>query len=128
MGGEDLQALGDGLEALAEAVGALEVAPVAEAIEQALATRDRLDAKISQALQAFDADEGWREDGSLSLTAWLAFHGRRSRRDAYAEALTARRVAQLPVTSAAWAEGSLSSGQVAAVVVNVSSEWAALYA
>jgi hypothetical protein len=54
--------------------------------------------------------------------------GRRSRKEAYREALTATRLAQLPVTAAAWADGALSSSQVAAVVANVSAEHASLYA
>jgi 5-methylcytosine-specific restriction protein A len=62
------------------------------------------------------------------LTCWLVGHGRRSHRDAHREATAARRLAQLPVTAAAWSDGTLSSGQVAAIVANVSSERAGLYA
>jgi hypothetical protein len=119
---------GDGTATLAAVVERLEVAPRAEDIEQALRARDRLDAKISEALRAFDAGQGWASDGSLSLTSWLAAHGRRWRRDAHREAGVARRLAQLPVTAAAWSEGTLSSGQVAAIVANVAPGRAALYA
>src|SRR5580658_8226608 len=111
-----------GTAALAVAVEDLVLAPVEEAIEQALRLRDRLDAKISQALRCFDAEGAWSSDGSLSLTSWLAAHGRRSRRDAHREALVALRLAHLPVTAAAWVQGALSSGHVAAVVANVSAE------
>ena len=116
------------LKDLASAVDNLALPPAAEAVQQVLALRDRLDAKISQMLAAFDEDQSWAVDGSLSLTAWLAAHGRRWRRDAHREAVTARRLACLPVTMAAWAAGDLSSGQVAAIVANVSSERASLYA
>jgi hypothetical protein len=116
------------IKELAAALGCLQVAPVAGDIEELLALRDRLDAKISEALRAFDAERCWAEDGSLSLTAWLAAHGRRSRREAYREAVTAKRLSQLPTTAAAWAEGVLSSSQVGAVVANVSAEHASLYA
>jgi hypothetical protein len=116
-----------GTAALAVAVEDLVLAPVEEAIEQALRLRDRLDAKISQALRCFDAEGAWSSDGSLSLTSWLAAHGRRSRRDAHREALVALRLAHLPVTAAAWVQGALSSGHVAAVVANVSAERAPLY-
>jgi Domain of unknown function (DUF222) len=113
---------------LARAIAELDVPPTLECLEEVLSLRDRLDAKISTALRQFEEDEGWCEDGSLSLTAWLAAHGRRSRKEAHREAVAARRLASLPVTAAAWANGALSSAQVAAVVANVSSERVLLYA
>jgi Domain of unknown function (DUF222) len=119
---------GVGAGALAEVVDRLELVPVVEEIEQALRARDRLDAKVSEALRGLDLEEGWASDGALSLTAWLIAHGRRSHRDAEREAKLARRLAELPVTAAAWSGGTLSSGQVAAVVANVSSARAVLYA
>ena len=93
------------IKELAAAVTCLPVAPVAGQIEELLALRDCLDAKISEFLRAFDAELGWAEDGSLSLTAWLAAHGRRSRKEAHREAVTAKRLSQLPTTAAAWAGG-----------------------
>jgi hypothetical protein len=81
---------GEALTALAGAVDALDLEPVGQEIERALWLRDQLDAKISKALRRFDADEAWSADGSLSLTSWLAAHGRRSRRDSYHEAAVAR--------------------------------------
>ena len=123
----DMGAAGN-IKELAAALACLQVAPVAGHIEELLALRDRLDAKISEGLRAFDAERCWAEDGSLSLTAWLAAHGRRSRKEAYREALTAKRLSQLPTTAAAWAGGALSSSQVGAVVANVSAEHAGLYA
>jgi len=116
------------IKELTAAVARLPIAPVAGQIEEVLALRDRLDAKISEVLRVFDAERGWAQDGSLSLTAWLAAHGRRSRREAHREALTAKRLVQLPGTATAWAGGVLSSSQVGAVVANVSAEHASLYA
>jgi hypothetical protein len=116
------------IEELAAALACLAVAPLACEIEELLALRDRLDAKISEALRGFDAGGSWVSDGSLSLASWVAFHGRRTRKEAYREALTATRLAQLPVTAAAWAQGPLSSSQVGAVVANVSAGHASLYA
>jgi hypothetical protein len=116
------------IKELADAITCLQVAPVADEIEQLLAQRDRLDVKLSEVLRAFEAEQGWAEDGSLSLTAWLAAHGRRSRKEAHREAVTSKRLAQLPTTAAAWEAGVLSSSQVAAVVANVSAEHASLYA
>ena len=86
---------GVGVGALAAAVSSLELAPVTEEIEQVLRVRDRLDAKISEALRYFDSEEAWAADASLSLTAWLAAHGRACRREAHREAVAARRLAQL---------------------------------
>ncbi|MGD0811424.1 MAG: hypothetical protein ABSA91_17200, partial [Acidimicrobiales bacterium] len=73
---------------LADAIACLQVAPLAGEIEELLAQRDLLDAKISESLAAFEAELGWAEDGSLSLTAWLICHARRSRKEASREALT----------------------------------------
>jgi len=108
------------IKELAAAISCLQVAPVAKDVEELLAQRDRLDAKISGILRVFEAELGWAEDGSLSLTAWLAAHGRGSRKEAHREAVISNRLSQLPVTAAAWAEGVLSSSQVGAVVANVS--------
>jgi hypothetical protein len=116
------------IKELADAISCLQVAPVAADIEELLAQQDLLDAKVSEALGVFEAEQGWAEDGSLSLTAWLAAHGRRSRKEAHREAVTAKRLSALPVTATAWAEGVLSSSQVGAVVANVSAEHASLYA
>jgi hypothetical protein len=116
------------IKELLAALACLQVAPVAEDIEELLALRDRLDAKLSEALRVFETESGWSKDGSLSLSAWLAAHGRRSRKEAHREAVTAKRLSQLPTTAAAWAEGVLSSSQVGAVVANVSAERAGLYA
>jgi hypothetical protein len=117
-----------GLVGLAEALDGLALAPVADEIGHALWLRDRLDALISGTLRRFDADEAWKLDGSLSLTAWLAAHGQMSRGDAQRDATVARRLAALPVTAGAWADGTLSSGQVGAVVANVSAGRAERYA
>ena len=116
------------IKELADAITCLQVAPVARDVEELLAVRDRLDPKISEILRAFEAELGWADDGSLSLTAWLAAHGRRSRKEAHREAVISNRLSQLPATAAAWAQGVLSSSQVGAVVANVSAEHAGLYA
>ena len=113
---------------LVEMVDGLVISPEPAHLEAALGAIDRLQAKVSSALEAFDLKEGWKEDGSLSLTAWLAHHGRRTRREAHREALAAKRLAALPATRFAWEEGRLSSGQVDAVMANVSEHHLGLYA
>jgi hypothetical protein len=117
-----------GLEALAAAVEELVLAPTGEAIERALWLADRLQAKISKALQGFSAAEGYGQDGSLSLTAWLGHHGRLPGRDAHRQARSAVRLGRLPGTEAAWQDGTLSSGHVAAVLANTGGQLAELYA
>ena len=117
-----------GLSALARAISTLQMVPTSGAVEQLLALQDRLEAKVAALLRAFEAEGSWQQDGSVSFTAWLAAHGRRSRKRAHREALAARRLGQLPITEAAWAEGELSSGHVAALVANVPAELAGLYA
>jgi len=116
------------LFALAEAIRELSAPPTPESVEELLWLTSRLDARVSETLRAFDATETWRDDGSLSFTAWVAAHGRRSQPAAHREVVTARRLAPLPVTRAAWAQGALSNAQVSAVVVNLSSKTAPLFA
>ncbi|HEV7759308.1 MAG TPA: DUF222 domain-containing protein, partial [Acidimicrobiales bacterium] len=76
----------------------------------------------------FDAGEAWRADGATSTTAWLGHQTRQSRRDASWCARTARRLRDLPVTAAAYLDGSLSTGQVQAIVANLNDEIASLFA
>ena len=91
------------LEGLAEAVTELVIAPSAEQIEKALWLRDRLDAKISRALRDFD--EGRRlASRRIAVIDCLAGRPRESvAKRGHREAVTAGRLASLPVTAAAWA-------------------------
>lgn len=116
------------VEDLAKVVGTLAIAPEPAELEAALRLVDRLQAILSAALGEFGSNGGWEHDGSLSLTAWLAAHGRELRRDAHREAVTARRLQSLPLTSSAWQEGSLSTGQLRAVMANVPARYLGLYA
>jgi hypothetical protein len=116
------------LAQLADVIEDLEVPPDAGSVEEVLRLRDRLDARISEALRTFDAEDAWQVDGSVSLTAWVAWHGRRSRKEAHREVVMAKKLAQLPLTRAAWEEGALSTCQVAVIVANVSAKHAGLFA
>ena len=115
-------------EALAEAVDGVEIPAYGEAIAEAIAIRERLDAAISEAVGRFDADGGWELEGATSMTAWLRLHGRLTSRDATRLATTGRRLRRLPVTAAAYGHGELSGGQVAAILANLSDRTAALFA
>jgi hypothetical protein len=110
-----------GLAALGRAVDDLVVPPGGTALAALLRLRDRLDACVTEAVAAFDATDGWASEGATSMTAWLADRGGASRRRSAALASTARSLARLPATAAAWRSGALSSGQVEAIAANVSS-------
>ncbi len=102
----------DDLEA---AVEALSIPVDGEAIAAVLAIRDRLDARIAEAVGEFDAVSLWDSDGSTSLVAWLRDRGGCSRREAAHGSARAKALRSLPVTTAAWTAGEVSIGQVDAV-------------
>jgi Domain of unknown function (DUF222) len=108
-------------EELAQAVEELSIPADGRAIAAAFALRDRLDAKLADAVGAFDAADLWDIDGATSMTAWLRSRTGRSRRDSARTAATAARLAKLPVTATAWAEGRLSAGQVEAICTHLDS-------
>src|SRR5688500_18138516 len=98
-------------EALAQAVGEMEIPADSAAIAKAIELRSRLDARIAEAVGAFDRASLWHLDAATSMTAWLKDHGM-SRRDAARATTVARRLAALPVTAGAWRDGALSAGQI----------------
>jgi hypothetical protein len=62
------------------------------------------------------------------MTAWLSHHTRMPRPRASATIARARKLAQLPVTAAAWRDGVLSTGQVDAIAANLDPHTVALFA
>jgi hypothetical protein len=90
--------------------------------------RDRLDARISDAVAAHDHAGLWELDGATSMTAWLADRAAMPRTRATATVTRARKLAHLPVTAAAWCDGVLSSGQVEAIAANLDPHTVALFA
>jgi Domain of unknown function (DUF222)/HNH endonuclease len=113
---------------LAQAINDLDLPVDSGVLSEAFALADRLNAKLLAAVGEHDTAERWRHDGSTSMTAWLRHHTRRSGRDAARCAKTARRLRQLPVTAAAHRDGTLSSGQVQAIVANLTDRTAGLFA
>lgn len=105
---------------LATAIDSLDIPVGGDALAAALALRDRLDARLAAAVEAFDQAGLWDGEGATSVTAWLADRARMTRPRAAATARNARLVARLPSTAAAWADGRLSSGQVEAICANLS--------
>jgi len=116
------------LEALADAIDALDLPVDSVVLAEAFALADRLNAKLTAAVGEHDAAEVWGHDGATSMTAWLRHHTRQSGRQAAACTRTARRLRELPVASAAYRDGVLSGGQVQAIVANLKDRTIGLFA
>src|SRR5262245_31412049 len=115
-------------EQLGEAIEGLDIPVDGAALAEVVALRDRLDARISDAVAHCDRVGLWELDGATSMTAWLALHTRMSRSRAAATSARARKLAQLPVTAGAWRDGTLSTGQVDAIAANLDADTVALFA
>ncbi len=107
------------LDDLAEAIENLDIGVDGAAIVRALALRDQLDARIAEVVGAFDAASLWDIDGATSMTAWLKSSARMTDRVAKRTSSIASRLRKLPVIAAAYGAGSLSGGQVEAILANV---------
>ncbi len=116
------------LEPLAGAIDDLDLPVDPTVLTEAFALADRLNAKLLAAIGGHDAAEVWRNDGATSMTAWLRHHTRQSGRQAARCTTTARRLRQLPVTTAAYRDGVLSGGQVQAIIVNLKDRSVGLFA
>jgi hypothetical protein len=115
-------------EALESAIDELEVGLDTDALAAAVAVRDRLDARISQAVVAIDQAGLWDVEGATSMTAWLADRAGMARPRAAATGRQARLVARLPLTGAAWRDGRLSTGQVDAICAHLTLDTVDLFA
>ncbi len=115
-------------ESLCTEIDQLVVPLCGEAITEVLALRDRLDAKITDAVGAFDAAGLWDLDSATSMTAWLRQHGVMTKREAARVTGRAKKLRSLPVTAAAWQAGELSGGQVDAMVAVLKPEVLELFA
>ncbi|HEV7722850.1 MAG TPA: DUF222 domain-containing protein [Iamia sp.] len=117
------------MEDLTDAVDRLEVPVDGDVLASVLAVRDRLEAKIVTAVGAFDDSSEWdTQEGCASMAAWLRIRGRMTASDASRLAKTARRMRSLPTLRAAWSDGTVSGGHVAAVVANLSDRTAPMFA
>ncbi|MGH8910300.1 MAG: DUF222 domain-containing protein [Egibacteraceae bacterium] len=70
--------------------------------------RDRLDGLCTLAIAAHDRMQAWKADGCRSEKQWLATRCRTSIGEAAGRAETARRLAQLPATAQALADGTIT--------------------
>ncbi|HEY9556505.1 MAG TPA: DUF222 domain-containing protein [Acidimicrobiales bacterium] len=106
-------------EELRDALESLEVAPGGDALVELHRLHGILDAKTAAAVAAFDSSGEWASDGSVSMSAWMRVRLRMSHGDASQLLKTSRLARSLPLTSQAWEQGRLSSGQIRVVVANV---------
>jgi hypothetical protein len=107
------------MEELAKAIERLDIPLDREALVEVLALRDRLDARTVAAVGEFDASGLWDVEGATSMTAWLRAVGSMTTRSAARLAATAARLRRLPLCAAAYGDGTLSGGQVDAILAQV---------
>jgi hypothetical protein len=113
------------VEALSEAVDGLELGLDGAELVATQRVLDRLSAKL---VSDFDAAGLWDLDAATSMTAWLRQHAAMAGGDAAGALRLARRLRALPGTTAAALDGTLSGGQVKAIVANVSDRTVELFA
>ena len=113
---------------LVAAIEGLDIAGGGEGLIEAIALRDRLDARIAEAAGAFEASGWWAGDASVSFVAWLRAHARMTRRSAQRLRTLAVRLRSLPVCAQAYAEGLLSGGQIEAIVALLDDETVPIFA
>jgi hypothetical protein len=93
-----------------------------------LGLRDRLESRIADAVAAFDAAELWDLDGATSMTRWLVTEARLGEGAARRLVRTADRLRSWPVLAEAFAEGTISAGQVEVVTQKVRPHHVGLFA
>src|SRR4051794_38506976 len=112
------------LSDLAEAVTGLNIPVHGESIAQALALRDMLDARISEAVGEYDHQGLAIVEGATSTTGFVKQCGAAN---AVSLVKNARRLRDLPVVSQAWRDGRLTGGQIQAICANLSDATTAMF-
>jgi hypothetical protein len=116
------------LAALATAVENLDIPVDGDSLVEVLALRDRLDARIVEATGVFEANGCWAGDASVSFCAWLRAQAKMTRRSAQRLRTLAVRLRCLPMCAQAYADGSLSGGQIEAIVARLDDEVVEIFA
>src|SRR5918995_4789816 len=98
------------LDELGTAIEGLDIPVEGDALAAVMALRDRLDARISDAVAALDTSGLWELEGATSMTAWLADRGGMARSRAAATAARARKLAPLSLSPGLWRDGGVSGG------------------
>ena len=115
-------------EDLAAVIEGLDIPADGESITEAIALRDRLDARIAEATGRFERTGWWAGDTPASMVAWLRAHARMTRRSAQRLRSLAVRLRSLRVCAEADANGSLSGGQVEAIMAHLDNELVEIFA
>jgi hypothetical protein len=115
-------------EELGTAIETLDIPLDGDALTAVIRLRDRLDARISDTIAAYDTAALWELDGATSMTGWLADRGGMARARAAATAARARKRARLTLTPRAWRDGVLSGGQVEAIAADLDTHTLELFA
>lgn len=127
--GAGFESVGRGsIAAAADAVDALSIAVDHDDLLHVLRVRDRLEARLTEAVGRFDAGELWGDVGATSMTRWLVVEARMEEGAARRLVRQAGRLAGWPVLAAAHAAGAVSSGQVEIVTTRVKPRHVALFA
>jgi hypothetical protein len=116
------------LEQLAAAIASVEIGVDGDSIEEAIALRDRLDARIAQAVGEYEVTGWWAVDASASMVAWLRGHALMTRRSAQRLRTLASRLRALPVCATGYADGTLSGGQIEAILAHLDGELIDIFA
>jgi hypothetical protein len=116
------------LENLASVIEGLRVPLDGAMLVQVLALRDRLEARLAVAVGDFDAGHLWDLDAATSMTAWLRDRAAMTSSSARHLVSLSARLRRLPVCSAAFADGTLSRGQVEVIVARLDDSTVELFA
>ena len=114
--------------ALADLLDSLVVPAQSDALTQIAQQHARLEARLSDALGAYDHSGHWELDGSASMTAWTRVHLGWTNQTANRWLRRARRLRDLPVTRQAWLDGTLTDGQIDIIIANLTDRRAGLFA
>lgn len=99
---------------LSAAVDALDIPADGGALREVVAIAGRLNAKVAEAVRAFDVGGGPQADHALTAQSWLGREARLDRREAGRLVAVGRKAHRLGIDAAA-TEGRLSAGQVRAI-------------
>jgi uncharacterized small protein (DUF1192 family) len=96
----------------------LELVPAASLGDDLRALRaaiERMEAEFSRRLERFDSNQGYVPSGYCSAAGWLNDECRMTRSTAWERVRQARRLAQLPATSEAFATGEVNLAHVGVI-------------
>ncbi len=107
------------LEQMSELVDALGTDLDGGELRAAIAVQDRLDARISLSVAAFETAGRYTGDGAVSMRGWLRQETGRDACTAGQMCSTGRKLRLLPVLAAAVLEGEITGGQLDVILAKV---------